>query len=211
MPKPRYEDCVFLNVPFDSRYEPLMRAIVFTVHDCGLVARCAKEIEDGGQVRMEKICALMAESQYGIHDISRTGLDRKLRLPRFNMPFELGVFLGAQRFGTEEHKKKCCLILDREKDRYRLFCSDLSGQEIRAHHNRAEDAVKGVRDWLSGQLVRRKIQVPGSARILDRYRRFYRALPAMCRNLQLDSKELLYVEYINLVEAWLRANSWERS
>jgi hypothetical protein len=210
MPKPHYEDCVFLNVPFDTRYEALLRAIVFTVHDCGLIARCAKEIDDGGQVRMATICTLMAESQYGIHDISRTGLDRELRLPRFNMPLELGVFIGAQRFGTAKHKKKCCLILDRERDRYRLFCSDLSGQEIRAHHNRAEHAVRSVRDWLSGQLIHRSIQVPGGTRILDRYRRFCRQLPVLCRNLQLDPRELLYVEYINLVEAWLRANSWEQ-
>jgi hypothetical protein len=103
------------------------------------------------------------------------------------------------------------LILDRAQNRYQKFCSDISGQDIRAHYNRIDKAVQSVRDWLSGQMIRRDIQVPGGVTILARYRLFSRQLPILCRNLQLDPKELLYVEYINLVEAWLRVNSWERS
>ena len=66
---PRYEDCVFLNVPFDRRYEPLLRALVYSVHDCGFIARSAREIEDGGQVRLDKIYELIRDSKYGIHDL----------------------------------------------------------------------------------------------------------------------------------------------
>src|SRR5262245_2449314 len=100
MAKLAYDACVFLNVPFDPSYEPFLRALAFTVHDCGFIARCAREIDNGGQVRVEKIYDLMSQSKYGIHDISRTSLDRSHRLPRFNMPLELGIFLGAIRFGT---------------------------------------------------------------------------------------------------------------
>lgn len=208
MARPRYEDCVFLNVPFDPRYESFIRALVFTVHDCGLVARCAREIDDSGQVRFEKICVLMSESQFGIHDLSRTGLDSRFRLPRFNMPLELGLFLGAQRFGEGKQKGKRCLILDREENRYQKFCSDISGQDIRPHHNRLEDLVKSVRNWLSNQLLRRGIQVPGGAVLFERYRSFCRALPAMCADpdVQLVPKELLYTEYVTLVAGWLSKN-----
>ena len=160
MAKPSYDDCVFLNVPFDSKYEPFLRALVFAVHDCGLVARCAREIDNSGQVRLEKIYELMGESRFGIHDISRTSLDRESRLPRFNMPLELGIFLGATKFGTGDQKKKSCLILDREPHRYQTYCSDIAGQDIRAHHNRLSEAVKVVRNWLSGHLMSRNIQVP---------------------------------------------------
>src|SRR5215467_2621272 len=110
MASPRYEDCVFLNVPFDGRYETVLRALVFTVHDCGFVARCAREIDDSGQVRLDKIYDLISMSKYGIHDLSRTGLDKTYRLPRFNMPLELGIFLGAKRYGKGRDKEKLCLI-----------------------------------------------------------------------------------------------------
>ncbi len=51
-----------------------------------------------------------------------------LSLPRFNMPLELGIFLGAKRFGSQKQKQKNGLILDREKYRYQSFCSDIAGQ-----------------------------------------------------------------------------------
>ena len=51
----RYTDNVFINCPFDSAYKPLFDAIVFAVHDCGFVARCALEEEDTSQVRIDKI------------------------------------------------------------------------------------------------------------------------------------------------------------
>jgi hypothetical protein len=49
-----YDKSVFINCPFDRAYKPLLDAIVFAVFDCGFRPRCALEIEDGGQVRMEK-------------------------------------------------------------------------------------------------------------------------------------------------------------
>ena len=76
--------------------------MVFTVHDCGFIARCALEEEDASQVRIDKIYNIIAECRYGIHDISRTELDENSGLPRFNMPLELGIFLGAKKFGIEE-------------------------------------------------------------------------------------------------------------
>jgi hypothetical protein len=49
----RYEDCVFLNLPFDPEYEALLRALVYTIHDCGFVARCARA-QGESQVRKVK-------------------------------------------------------------------------------------------------------------------------------------------------------------
>jgi hypothetical protein len=96
--KPKYDDSVFVNCPFDSEYEPIFHAIVFSIHDCGYVARCALEADDSGDVRIEKILAIIDQCKLGIHDISRTELNEH-SLPRFNMPLELGLFLGASRFG----------------------------------------------------------------------------------------------------------------
>jgi hypothetical protein len=112
---PAYEDSVFLNVPFDRRYSRLSEAIIFAVHDCGFVARSALEVEDSGQARVEKILSIIQESKFGIHDISRAGTDRNTKLARFNMPLELGFFLGAKRYGSERDHDKRCLILDRDR------------------------------------------------------------------------------------------------
>ena len=51
---------------------------------------------------MGKIYGLIEECRYGIHDLSRTKLDEINALPRFNMPIELGLFLGAMRYGRKE-------------------------------------------------------------------------------------------------------------
>ena len=208
MASTRYDDCVFLNVPFDGRYEALLRALVFTVHDCGFVARCAREIEDSGRIRLDKIYDLISQSRFGIHDLSRTGLDKVNGLPRFNMPLELGIFLGAKRFGRGRDQGKLCLILDRDRDRYQKYCSDIAGQDICAHYNRIEDVIKGVRNWLSSQLTDRKIQVPGGAVIAGRFLHFRSLLPTLCTAIQLESRELLFNEYTNFVVTWLEANPW---
>lgn len=208
MPSLPYDDCVFLNVPFDPKYAPLLRALVFTIYDCGLMARCAREVDNGGQVRLDKIYELMTESKYGIHDISRTGVDRINRLPRFNMPLELGIFLGARKFGARRHKEKSCLILDRELYRYQKYCSDIAGQDIRAHHNRLDGVVKSVRDWLSGHLTTRNVQVPGYAKIFERFQRFQKELPALCASVHLEPGELIFSEYTILVSGWLKAHPW---
>ena len=96
-----YEDSVFINCPFDSQYRAIFYALVFAVHDCGYVARCALEVDDSGLVRIQKIEQIIADCRFGIHDISRVEPDPQTQLPRFNMPLELGLFLGARRYGNK--------------------------------------------------------------------------------------------------------------
>lgn len=198
----QYDESVFLNVPFDPRYRKLLNALVFGVHDCGLVARCALEADDGGQVRLDKIYQIIKECRFGIHDLSRTTLDGTHRLPRFNMPLELGVFLGARRFGRKEQKRKSLLILDRDRYRYQIFCSDLAGQDIRAHDNSAETALTAVRNWLQSALSADH-DIPGPATLRRRYVEFRRQLPAICRSEDLTPSELTFLDYRWLVEAWV--------
>ena len=104
-----YDYNVFVNCPFDLRYRKLFRAIVFSIIDCGFIPRCALELADSSVERLDKLFDLIAKCRLGIHDISRTQPDSKSRLPRFNMPLEVGMFLGAKRFGPREQKKKNCI------------------------------------------------------------------------------------------------------
>jgi hypothetical protein len=201
-----YDDSVFLNVPFDAKYSRLSDALVFAVHDCGFTARSALEIEDSGQARVEKVLDIIEQSKFGIHDISRAGIDRTTRLARFNMPLELGFFLGAKRYGSTTDREKRCLVLDRERYRYRSFCSDISGQDIRAHNDRPRDAIRAVRDWLSSH--RTGVQMPGGKAIFERYDGFRLQLRAQASDLRLDSKELTFGDYTKLVVGWLVNNPW---
>lgn len=47
------------------------------------------------------------------------------------MPLELGIFLGAKRYGDDNDRLKRCLILDVEQYRFQKFISDLAGMEYR--------------------------------------------------------------------------------
>jgi hypothetical protein len=202
--KSEYTRSVFINCPFDGKYLPIFHSIVFSVFDCGCNARCALEISDSSEVRIEKIVKIISECKYGIHDISRTELDKETNLPRFNMPFELGMFLGAKRFGDDEHKKKMCLILDKEPYRYHSFISDIAGQDIQSHKNDDSEAIKVVRNWLRSTSGRTTI--PGGKEILRRYRQFTSELPVICRELKITIDEMIFSDYINIVSEWLKEN-----
>jgi hypothetical protein len=196
-----YERSVFLNCPFDAEYRPLLHAQVFAVQHCGFLARSAQEVEDGGEVRIGRIKRTIRECGYGIHDISRVELDGD-RLPRFNMPLELGLFLGAQEYGDPEQNRKRSLVLDSEPFRYQRFCSDIAGQDVRAHFNDPGKVISAVRAMLATALhgVER---IPGDAVIRKRYRLFRGELPALCQRLHIRPAELQFVELRSLIEEWI--------
>ena len=203
---PPFERSVFLNVPFDDGYRRILRALVFAVFDCGFVPRAASERDDSAEIRFNKIRDIIGASKYGIHDISRTSLDSKHRLPRFNMPLELGVFLGALHFGGGRHRTKRALILDRERYRYQKFCSDIAGQDIRAHGGSPEGAIAAVRDWLHTTPETRGQVIPSGSYLVRRFEIFKRQLPSQCKELSLDPGELSFSDYCVLVVGWLRKN-----
>jgi len=202
MPSPEYERSVFVNCPLDEEYRYLFEAVVFAIHDCGYVARCALEVDDASEVRIDKITKIIGSCRFGVHDISRTAADSVTALPRFNMPLELGLFLGAKRFGRAEQRLKVCLILDVERYRYQKFISDIAGQDIAAHSGDSDKAIRIVRDWLSS-VTMKSIRIPGGSAIARRYQAFRRELPALCENVHLTIDELTFKDYLSQVEEWL--------
>jgi len=164
---------VFINCPFDDKYRPLFHAAVFAIVDCGFVPRCALEVADGSEVRINKVCDLIAECRFGIHDLSRTELDARSKLPRFNMPLELGLFIGAKRFGGSSHHRKSCLILDTDPYRYQAFISDIAGQDIRPHGGDHRRLITAIRDWLraTSRRATRSSRSPRAVRSTARARR----------------------------------------
>ena len=107
MRAPSYNDSIFINCPFDDAYRDKLEAIVFTVYRCGFFPISALSEDNALDNRLTKIQRLIRKCRYGVHDISRIEPNHK-GYPRFNMPFELGIFFGAITFGRDSQKKKKC-------------------------------------------------------------------------------------------------------
>lgn len=202
---PEYDRNVFVNCPFDSAYRPLFEAVVFAVYDCGFYPRCALEAEDSSQVRIQKITSIIGECRLAIHDISRTQLDRENRLPRFNMPFELGIFFGAKAFGGREHRRKACIVFDAERFRYQKFLSDIAGQDIREHLRKADRIIHQIRDFLAGHHPGTAL-LPGGRVLVERYQSFRRDLARSCEKVLLDVDTLTYRDLSILTVGWILVN-----
>lgn len=195
---------VFINVPFDKTYKRFFDATVFTVIACGYVPGCALAIDNASQPRYLRIVKLVKQCPMGIHELSRSAPGRSYQLPRLNMPFELGLFLGAKEFGDSSQKNKTCIVLDSHPNRYRKFISDLAGHEVFSHNNRVSDLIDVLRDWLAAAPGIDGIRIlPGGKQIYKLYVEFKKKLPKMCRRAKIRRVELTYGDYVHFVKEWL--------
>jgi hypothetical protein len=194
---------VFINCPFDATYKPIFEAMVFAVSDLGFVARCALEADDASEVRLEKVMRIVEQCAYGVHDMSAVSLGSGTNLPRFNMPLELGLYLGCKRYGGVAQRHKACLILDSEPYRYRASISDISGQDIHSHGADPERAISELRNWLA--TVSNTKGLPGGAEIAARYRQFLTQLPEFCEKTKRRPEGLTFAEFSEAIEKWLKA------
>lgn len=195
---------VFINCPFDETYAPLLRAIVFAIVDCGFVPRCALERSDASEIRILKIYQTISECPYGVHDISRVQLDQTTELPRFNMPLELGIFLGAKYMGDETQRAKTCLVFDEHPHRYQKYLSDVSGQDISWHANEPIAVVRHLRNWLA---TVSEPDMPTTAYVWDHYQTFMAELRHQCASLRQRPDELTYTDILRHIERFKAAYS----
>ncbi len=152
-----------------------------------------------GEARLERIYRLIGECDLGIHDISRTEVSPE-NYPRFNMPFELGLFLGCKRWGGSLHRRKHELVLEREQYRYRQFLSDLAGYDPEPHGDDVSGVIVSVRSWLQ-----RVAGVPlrGPIHIEDDFRWFSEDLPNLCEESGLNDEDLSFTDLVHLQNEWL--------
>lgn len=195
---------VFINCPFDTDYENLFDAMLFAIYYCGFKPRCALECDNGMQVRLDKIFSIIEECDLGIHDISRTELNIN-NLPRFNMPFEFGIFLGARRYGGQTQKKKSCLIFDKEEYRYQEFLSDIAGQDIKSHENDSKKIIKKIRDWL--RTIETQSQIPGATYIIEKYNNYITDIPNILIQLELREDDIQYADKTQIIEYWIQISN----
>ena len=208
--KPAPASAVFINCPFDDPYRPIRRAITFAVLACGYDPRSASDATDGGQSRIDKIAQLIGCCDRGIHDLSRVEVeesDADGLLPRFNMPMELGIHIGARLLGDIGQRRKIALILDAVPHRYDKTLSDISGQDIEAHGNDPCAALGAVRNWLN-EHHRRKMPIPGADFLWCEFQAFEIEVPAILEASRLDPYEKLkHLDFVLTVEAWLKARA----
>ncbi len=192
-----YQDRVFINCPFDESYMPLLQAIVYTVYRCTFLPISALSEDDGSDNRLDKIYRLIANCRFSIHDISRTELNI-YGLPRFNMPFELGLFFGAKKFGGAAHRSKNAIVFESVKFEYQKYISDISGIDTKAHGNSDIEIVIQIRNWLKTATNRKTI--PGTEMLLADYLDFKEKLPSIAERLSLDINAILFNDFCEIVE-----------
>ena len=192
---------VFVNCAFDPLFQPIFDGIVFAIIRCGFQARCALEADDASESRFIKIQRIVEECRYGIHDISRTETNGAPPLPRFNMPLELGLFLGAKRYGDPTQKQKRVLILDTERYRYQRFVSDIAGQDIHAHDNDPTKAIAAVTDWL--RTTSSRSTIPGGKKVVAEFADFQALLPTILSARKLHADEVQFADFASIVGTYV--------
>jgi hypothetical protein len=200
----RPED-VCINCRFDPVWHVKFEALAFSVIGCGFRVRCARELEDATGTRIDKLYRIIAESRYGIHDISCVEPDPDSGLPRFNMPLELGFFLAAKRYGGEGQKEKRCLIFDTAAYRYQTFISDLNGMDITPHEDEERTMVRKIRDFLF--TTSRRKTIPTAQNLVNSYDAFCNARPALLDAAGLGDEELIFADYEKLAIEWVKSDA----
>ncbi|MCD6105174.1 MAG: hypothetical protein J7J43_05315 [Thermosipho sp. (in: Bacteria)] len=203
-----FEKNVFVNCPFDSDYNSLLKTLLFTILYCGYNPRIALERLDSGEVRLMKIKELIDESKFSIHDLSRIKSSDKNEYYRLNMPFEIGLDLGCRLYNSDKkYRDKKSLILEAEQYSYQKGLSDLSNSDVRCHKNEPEELVYDIRNWfgdISGN------EMPGGSMIWDNYNYFLTDLYEKMINKGLKQKDIdrmTIAELINKMKDWIETKT----
>jgi hypothetical protein len=169
---------------------------------CGHRPTCALDLSDSGAVRFIEIVKLIAGCDFSIHDISRVEVDRTSKLPRFNMPLELGADLGLRLEGPKVQRRRRMLILDAEPHRYDKTLSDISGMDVEVHRNDAKQVIRRVRDWLNAHWNRSWGKGPaGAGAICEDHDAYLKIAPDIIKGLRLDPHDdLPHRDYLKIVE-----------
>lgn len=200
---PPFEKSVFINCPFDGEFAPILQAIAFCVVYLGFFPRFAPENTDNGVARLDRIIALIRESKYGIHDLSRCKSTTADQYARMNMPFELGIDHACRRFGGDHLTTKVILILEQNRYDYQKALSDISGWDIQAHNDDHEKALRHVRSWLIAQAGAEQI---GASLIQGKYIAFqewYWKRQLAAGSSEEDIREYPTGEVISAMHDWM--------
>ena len=164
---------VFLNIPYDNKFQNLCLAYICGISALGFVPRATLEIP-GGSRRLDRIFRLIRNCPFSVHDLSRVELDRKRPpTPRFNMPFELGLCVAWERIGKKKHT---WFVYESRMRRLAKSLSDLNGSDPHIHGG----TVTGVLRELCSAFVRSGRR-PSIQQLRKVYRDVEKSLPEVLR------------------------------
>jgi hypothetical protein len=160
---------VFINAPFDDRYEPLFITLVGMLVFLGQKPRCVLEIREQGDGRLARILDLVRACRISVHDLSRVSTP-----VRFNMPFELGIACALKLLHPLDYE---VFVLDVAPYRLDKTLSDYKGRDPLIHHGSIDGLLACLLDAFvstdtpSAPDVRRALRVLSdvAARLKDEF------------------------------------------
>lgn len=196
------ENAVFINCPFDKDYLPLLRALLFVSRFYNLEVKIASSDLDSKSNRLARIIALMKDSKYSIHDLSRMKADKVGEYYRMNMPFELGLDYGLG------EQQKVFLIFENEPYKLKIALSDINGWDVRPHFDNPETLIMEFRRWIvANSDVSKTLKDFSSSDIWYKYNDFYGSFSDHMTIHHLKDEEVSISEYLEYIDSYLRVNS----
>jgi hypothetical protein len=194
---------VFINCPFDDEYKPLLKSMLFTLLYLDFQPKISETLSSFN-IRINQIKKYIKDSKLAIHDLSRSRPMRRNDLPRFNMPYELGLDIGCITYGARKFKQKSLLIFETENYHYQKVLSDIAGQDIKSHGDDPQRLVSQVRNWLSA-LNSRKI-LPGPTEIWLAFNQFTDDINTKLKRrgyTRSQIKNMPTGDYIKFARSWI--------
>ncbi|MEO8961079.1 MAG: hypothetical protein ABI325_04305 [Ginsengibacter sp.] len=128
---------------------------------------------------------------------------KKDELPRFNMPYELGLDLGACEYGGKRLKTKRTLILETRRFHYQQVLSDIAGQDIENHNDDPKTLITKIRNWISDNSTDLVI---GQSQIWIAFNQFNAHLNTSLASTysKKDIDEMPIGDYIKFAKDWIQ-------
>lgn len=139
---------VYINCPFDKKFEQYYSSILFTIIFLGYEPRSTLCNTDSSIPRLDKILALIKECDISVHDISYAKAVKKKEYYRLNMAFELGMDYCYKK--SINDSKKFIIIASDEHD-YKRALSDMSAIDIQ-HYTNYVKLIDRIINWFKNNL-----------------------------------------------------------
>lgn len=165
---------VFLNYPFDHQFKELELALHFPIIAAGLLPVCAKDLSVPDRPRLDVLVEAIRNSQYSVHEFSRSTGEGVANLARMNMPIEMGMAL-FHALESQRAQHRCAFFVPTAHD-YKQFASDLAGLDPKCHDNNAEYLLAAVYEWLRAVVPTALFNSVPTVEIVEKYHVFRESL-----------------------------------
>jgi len=207
-PHQDFDQNVFINCPFDSKYKSLLQPILFTILYFGLTPQIASQTVDSGEQRITKILSLILKSKYSIHDLSRIRSAKRGEFYRLNMPFELGIDYGCRCTAQGYLRHKKFLVLGEKPHDYKKALSDLAGIDAQSHMNNPEKVVLALRNWFV-ESVPPSNATDSATVIWHKFSDFKEDFDERRKSEGFSKQDLAMMpvrEYVSFIRTWISSN-----